>query len=428
MSNFGVHSSKLKEARESISPKLLKLTTFFDPRQNWVLVPDGSFMGFFDWVPKHLRIGPWSPFSPIVLIAIGYGILLTKPNNLLLSFVGNDSDNHYSDVGAGAESIECASTNTTCSAAAAATLSVAIVELYSQHWWYNLINFIFMASMIIYLVTYRSIGVVVTYTILSWVFNCIRHGINTIAPLLLKLQHDQHGQNHQTYYQLILSILLRFNHLIRFPALVSATITFIVWNFILLPGIYLYAFEDMNNPDSNDDTKNNNYQNENGKKQANDTTQSVSSSAKKKRAFLKFNVSFRMVQIHVCNIIYAILNTITSYRIEGSSQQLQHTPQLFDSTDLWCGVTYGYMYGLFYTLVLDRIGVHLYPIFSPRTHFVIVTWIGVFGVHYIFYICWNEVIIHELDKSILSMEFLIPLNFILIGTFAIISYWFESKK
>jgi hypothetical protein len=58
MSNFGVPSEKLKEARSKLPP--IKLSSFIDPREPWVLVPDGNLLGFFHWVPKNLRVGPWS--------------------------------------------------------------------------------------------------------------------------------------------------------------------------------------------------------------------------------------------------------------------------------------------------------------------------------------------------------------------------------
>jgi hypothetical protein len=39
-------------------------------------------------------------------------------------------------------------------------------------------------------------------------------------------------------------------------------------------------------------------------------------------------------------------------------------------------------YLLFYTMVLDRVGVHLYPIFSPRNSYCILVWSAVLGAYY----------------------------------------------
>ena len=46
MTSYGVETSKIKEAREKAPP--LRLSSFLS--RTWVLVPNGSLMGFFDWV------------------------------------------------------------------------------------------------------------------------------------------------------------------------------------------------------------------------------------------------------------------------------------------------------------------------------------------------------------------------------------------
>ncbi len=75
-----------------------------------------------------------------------------------------------------------------------------------------------------YVLTCRTKGAVVTYTILSWILNAMmRHLINSLTPFLV----DDHA-------------LLRFNHVARFPALILASVTCAVWNFVLL--LYVYNF------------------------------------------------------------------------------------------------------------------------------------------------------------------------------------------
>ena len=50
MTSYGVDSAKLKEAKDKLPP--IKLSSFVDPTQPWVLVPNGSLLGFFDWVSE----------------------------------------------------------------------------------------------------------------------------------------------------------------------------------------------------------------------------------------------------------------------------------------------------------------------------------------------------------------------------------------
>jgi hypothetical protein len=48
MTSYGIESSKLKAAKDKLPP--IKLSSFIDPREPWVMVPNGSLLGFFDWV------------------------------------------------------------------------------------------------------------------------------------------------------------------------------------------------------------------------------------------------------------------------------------------------------------------------------------------------------------------------------------------
>ena len=57
--------------------------------------------------------------------------------------------------------------------------------------------------------------------------------------------------------------------------------------------------------------------------------------------------SFRMVQVHFFNIVFAVLNTLVT-----SSRD-------FEFIDLWCALAGAVGYALLYLLVLDRFGIHL---------------------------------------------------------------------
>ena len=57
-------TTKEKEDGFKLPPPKLSLSQFFDLNQPWVLVPNGSFMGFFDNVPQvawEFYIGGYQP-------------------------------------------------------------------------------------------------------------------------------------------------------------------------------------------------------------------------------------------------------------------------------------------------------------------------------------------------------------------------------
>jgi hypothetical protein len=61
--------------------------------------------------------------------------------------------------------------------------------------------------------------------------------------------------------------------------------------------------------------------------------------------------------------------------------------------DLWCALAGAIGYALLYLLVLDRFGVHLYPIFSPRTFWSVLSWSALLGTYFMVFYGWNEVIL-----------------------------------
>lgn len=310
MSSYGVETSKLKDAKKQLPP-MIKLQSFFDPRLPWVLVEDGSLLGFFDWVPKNLRVGPWSSFAIPTLFIIIMALIHLKP-----------SSDEYD------------------------TFISFYPELYSKFWWYNAITFLYMLSLVSFTCVTRTNAVLFTFTILSWNINMVRHGFNALAPFL----SDGH-------------FILKLNHVLRFPALVSATITFFVWNFILMPYVcILYSHNE-----------------------------------EKRVSFLRWNFSFRLTQVHLCNIFYSILNTIIAGSREGSKLHP------FDSEDLWYGLVLIVSYGLFYVTILDRVGVHIYPIFSPRSKFISLIWAFTILLFYGVFCFWN----HIMTNHVLAFDTLV---------------------
>jgi len=281
-----------KKEKEKCRPAI-SLLKFFDPWGPWVLVPNGSFMGYFDWVPHKFRIGPWSMPARIYMVALCVTIWRTKPQ-------------HFE-------------------------FEPTFPRPYSFSWYYNLITFAWMTIVLNLTLCGRAgLFVLSTYTIQSWTVLTIRHGLTALAPFL---SNDKH-------------ILLQINELLRFQGIVTATVTFVIWNFVIAP-VILYKFMDC---------------------------------PKKRRDFVSWMFSFRLVQVHGFNIVFAILNTIAT------------GPRHFTFIDLWCAFIMALLYSLFYLLILDRLGIHLYPIFSPRSYVSLVTWTIVFACYYGSFLLWNHVI------------------------------------
>eukprot|EP00571_Detonula_confervacea_P008459 CAMPEP_0172331056 /NCGR_PEP_ID=MMETSP1058-20130122/61731_1 /TAXON_ID=83371 /ORGANISM="Detonula confervacea, Strain CCMP 353" /LENGTH=165 /DNA_ID=CAMNT_0013048309 /DNA_START=276 /DNA_END=770 /DNA_ORIENTATION=- len=158
---------------------LPNLRQFFDPNSPWVLVNEGSLMGFFNFVPRYLRVGPWTKFAPICL-----SIIVAK----LIYWMPQQSSFHLED--------EILSTH----------------PQYSEFWLYNVIIFLWMMLILVVTIRKRGPGVVLAYTIQSWTMLTIRHGLSALAPFL----PSKH-------------FLLWANELLRFPALATASVTFFYW-------------------------------------------------------------------------------------------------------------------------------------------------------------------------------------------------------
>ena len=268
----------------------------FDPNSPWVLVHEGSLMGFFDFVPRSLRVGPWHTAAPIYMTIFVAKLIYWMPQKE--SFYLDDE------------------------------ILSAHPLAYSATWFYNVVTFFWMKFVLFQTLSLRGPGVIVTYTIQSWMMLTTRHGLSALAPFLPK-QH----------------FLLRFNEILRFPALASATITFFYWNFLLAPIIY-YNIK----------------------------------GEERRKAFFRFNFNFRMIQVHFFNIVFAVLNTIVT------------SCRKFQFLDLWCALAGALGYALLYLLVLDRFGVHLYPIFSPRTVWSLLSWSAILGTYFLVFHVWNEAI------------------------------------
>jgi len=127
----------------------------------------------------------------------------------------------------------------------------------------------------------------------------------------------------------------------------AASVTFVLWNFLLAPIMYFFFMK----------------------------------TVEKKATFITWNLQFHMAEIHVLNYPISVALTIVS-----------SSSRLLTSVDLWAAFAVMLYYSLLYLLILDRLGVHLYPVFSPRSKFCVVGWSAVFLIYYFTYTFWNFVL------------------------------------
>ena len=100
-----------------------------------------------------------------------------------------------------------------------------------------------------------------------------------------------------------------------------------------------------------------------------------------RKSFLAYFTKFRLIQVHVCNIVFAYLNGVRG----SPSRELT-------LADFMASYSITVLYAMWYLLVLDRVGVHLYPIFSPRSPWMMLTWSSVIAAQYGGFLAWNYVL------------------------------------
>lgn len=103
--------------------------------------------------------------------------------------------------------------------------------------------------------------------------------------------------------------------------------------------------------------------------------------AEKRKNFLAYFTKFRLIQLHVFNILFAYLNGVVA-----------SPPRELVFRDFMAGLTIGILYILLYLTVLDRLGVHIYPIFSPRSSWVAGTWLFMISGYVVAFYSWRSVL------------------------------------
>jgi hypothetical protein len=279
----------------------------------WVLVPHGSINGYFDYVPLHWRIGPWSTTAQLYLLVI-VGAVVAAPCYWL-----------HKDPASFTTYLERIST--------VRYDNPERMPMEPRHaFLYNLVASAWMVGSMAHLL-YSSplhIKIWATYTIQSWTMLSFRHVMAALAYVYPTSQH-----------------VVALAELARFPAACSASITFGVWNALVMPFIYY-----------------------------------VMRVPEKRQAFVTFCFSPRLLNIHGLNIVLAVLN--------GAYASPRRSLVAWDFYLAFVSVV---VYMAFYLLVLDRIGVHLYAVFSPRapSGVVVLTWTLLIGVYSGTFMAWKHV-------------------------------------
>ena len=101
----------------------------------------------------------------------------------------------------------------------------------------------------------------------------------------------------------------------------------------------------------------------------------------KRKNFLAYFTRFRLIQVHVFNIVFAYLNGVWA-----------SPRRVLTASDFMASYSIAVLYALWYILVLDRVGVHLYPIFSPRTPYMAMTWILVMLTQVGGFAAWTKIL------------------------------------
>lgn len=291
---------------EKDSDKKLSLGDFFKLKP-WDLrdKADPSIRFMFKFLPQSFTEGPWKASATWTMIFIACLVLyLTIDANI--KFYSSNSENAIMKEFVGDKSYPA----------------------FTSAWYYNATMFFWMMFVSWAIRSkYTSFGPWITFTLWSWTIMTLRHFLCALAPFLPSLR-------------LFIGIL-------RFPVLLSASVTFGVWNFVLMPVLTMGLLK-----------------------------------GERRSKFLQFAFKWTMSQIHLLNILFAYLNCVWA---EPSKQGLH-------LGDVNAAVVYIMTYILFYYFILDRIGVQLYPIFSPRTYLCIPSWIMTGGICIGNYVFWNKIL------------------------------------
>jgi len=209
---------------------------------------------------------------------------------------------------------------------------ISTLEKYSTEWYMALTVFIWMIGICHNIVTKSPLSwyAWISFTCWSWTVVVLRYALCLLAPWFPSLQ----------YYAEVL----------RLPVLLSASIVTLMWNMILFPVIVFGLVKD----------------------------------PEKRRKMIGYFTNFRLTQLHVFNLFFAVFN----------GAYVSPVRRHLGMGDLAAVLALQWIYTLFYLGILDRLGIHLYPIFSPRTPLSILSQLLVLGMCGWGYFFWKGFLEH----------------------------------
>ena len=264
-------------------------------RRRWLLLDnDGNYGGHFGAVPRHLRVGPWSPVAWIFILGGWIALLTSVPK---LHFTPPTADFTWLEpliFGWGVAAIAHGS-----------------LEMHPAVF-------------------------TISYTGWSWLLLTTHAACAVVAAALPPSAA---------------AFLLWLREVVRFPTAIGASVTTFWWNMFLCPLIY-FRF---------------------------------CSTRKERRKFMDWNFSFVMTSVHVCNLPLAWLSIHGGAVIHGGATAARP----MGPHDLWVAGLILFCYVSMYVFVLDRYGLHLYCMFSPRSQWCVVFYGLILGTYYFFFKQWG---------------------------------------
>ena len=274
----------------------------------WLLFDNnGSWSGWFDFLPRELRVGPWHPTAFLFLVLLYASLVALRPP---LDY----------------------------------PITSAAAPAYGAWWWADV--GVVSWSAVVVSVSWRRYGggwpYAISYTGWSWVLLTARALLTALGTLLDPSESR------------VALALARAGSALRFPAFAGAVVTFAIWNFVLVPMLLmLLPVREQSEAD------------------AARRTHKKGSQWHSRGPFLRFNFSFFMSNVHIANLPLASLNVVY-----GAGARVLGTP------DLWIALVVVGGYSLLYLGLLDRIGMHFYPMFSPRSRACLVAYVALFAIYF----------------------------------------------
>jgi len=265
---------------------------------------DGAFNVLAERCPAHLRVGPWS--TGVVAVLLGSQILLVLS---MPTF-------RFADL-------------------------LAVPALGSYYWWFDLCAGCW--GLGIASVTYYRIGLSMTfvsYSMWSWHLLTARNLLSAVCAI------------EGVRDSMIGDVLCFVAEAIRFPALVGAWTTCLVWNFLILPSLLLWYYKE------------------------------------DRPLIIKMVSTFPNLNYHIFNGPIVAIACLCGGTNSGV--------RVLTPADLWMGAVVMNCYMLFYVGVLDRIGIHLYFVFSPRASSFLLSLLLFYGLQFASFYVFNMAVSYNL--------------------------------